>query len=82
LRKFYDKVDWEFLCVTLQGFGFPFDIIHLTMSYIFAITYSLKWNDVVLNSFVPSLYREMSFLFKRKLSWGCGSQCKSQSLAL
>lgn len=40
--KAYDRVDWNFLCITLHNFNFPTSIITLIMDCITSSTLSLK----------------------------------------
>lgn len=53
-EKTYDRVDWNFLRLTLLEFGFPIPTIELIMSCITSSSLSLKWNNEVLEAFKPN----------------------------
>lgn len=52
-EKAYDRVDWNFLRLTLIDFGFPSQIVNLIMNCITSTTLTLKWNSEKLESFAP-----------------------------
>lgn len=52
-QKVYDKVDWNFLRMTLEESGFQAQIISLIMNCITSSTLSLKWNNEKLERFSP-----------------------------
>jgi len=52
-EKAYDRVDWDFLRLTLTDFGFPLSIINLIVSCITSPSFSFNWNGERLNSFKP-----------------------------
>lgn len=49
-EKSYDRVDWEFLKITLSDFGFPEHIINMNYT---TTNLSLWWNSEILDFFVP-----------------------------
>lgn len=53
-EKTYERVDWDFLELTLRDFAFPPLTVHLIMSCITFSSLSLKWNDAELDSFTPN----------------------------
>ncbi|GAU42583.1 hypothetical protein TSUD_302990 [Trifolium subterraneum] len=53
-EKAYDRVNWDFLKLTLQDFGFPISTTNLIMNCITASSLSLKWNNEKLPSFSPN----------------------------
>ena len=61
-EKSYDRVDWEFLKITLSDFGFPEHIINMNYTTTnlslwwnctTTTSLSLKWNSEILDFFVP-----------------------------
>lgn len=50
-EKTYDKVDWEFLRVTLCEFGFPYTIIALVLNCITSTLLALRWNNEIIEGF-------------------------------
>jgi len=52
-EKAYDRVDWNFLKLTLSEFEFPHSIINLITSWITSPSLSLKWNGEKLDNFKP-----------------------------
>lgn len=69
-EKAYDRIDWDFLRLTLSEFGFPAPIINLIMSCITSSNLAVKWNGEWLESFapnvplpLPSLYGETGFTY-------------------
>jgi len=53
-KKAYERVDWDFLHLTLKDFGFPPPTIKLIMKCTMSTTLSLKWNGKKLDNFAPS----------------------------
>lgn len=53
LQKAYDSVDWDFLKETLQGFGFPRNIIDLILYSLKECDISIIWNGGCLPPFKP-----------------------------
>lgn len=53
-EKSYDRVDWNFLKLTLMDFGFPKNTINLIMSWTTSSTLTLKWNSEKLDPFAPN----------------------------
>lgn len=53
-EKAYDRVDWNFLRLTLMEFGFPTPIVNLIMSCTTSSSLALKWNNEKLESFIPT----------------------------
>lgn len=53
-EKAYDRVDWNFLELTLSEFGFPEMTIRLIMSCITSSSLTLKWNGEKFQSFTPN----------------------------
>lgn len=53
-EKAYDRIDWDFLRLTLSEFGFPAPIINLIMSCITSSNLAVKWNGEWLESFAPT----------------------------
>lgn len=52
-EKAYDRVDWNFLELTLKDFSFPQSILTLIMNCITSSSLSIKWNNEKFESFVP-----------------------------
>lgn len=52
-EKAYDRVDWNFLRLTLIDFGFPSQIVNFIMNCTTSKTLTLKWNSEKLESFAP-----------------------------
>lgn len=44
LMKAYDMVSWEFLEEVLRGYGFPYSFVHMVMTRISSIKFSIKIN--------------------------------------
>jgi hypothetical protein len=53
LEKAYDRLDWRFLCHTLNCFAFPEPIISLIMHGIPSSSISMLWNGSKTESFTP-----------------------------
>ena len=53
-EKAYGRVDWGFVKMTLQEFGFPPQIVTLIMNCTNSTKLSMKWNGEKLRSFEPN----------------------------
>lgn len=53
-EKAYDRVNWDFLKITLHEFGFPEQIVQLILNCTTASRLTLKWNGDKLDSFAPN----------------------------
>lgn len=53
-EKAHDRVDWNFLKLTLIHFGFPPPIVTLIMNCTTSTSLSMKWNGYKLESFTPT----------------------------
>jgi hypothetical protein len=54
LSKAYDRVDWDFLRQAMQKLGFSHRWVHWIMSCVTTVSYSVKFNGAILDSFAPS----------------------------
>ena len=54
LEKAYDRLEWSFVKIVLDHFGFPQEIINLIMSCISTSTIALLFNGSKLEAFQPS----------------------------
>lgn len=53
LEKAYDRLNWDFIELTLNDFGFPQSTICLIMSCFRAISLSILWNGAKTETFHP-----------------------------
>lgn len=53
MKKAYDRVDWNFLKLTLADFGFPQPTINLIMQLTISLSLALQWNSEKLDNFEP-----------------------------
>lgn len=53
LEKAYDRIDWRFLKLTLEDFGFPPATVKLIMFCVSCSSLSLLWNGSKLPPFSP-----------------------------
>lgn len=69
VEKAYDRVDRDFLRLTLLEFGFPPHTVNLIMSCITSSSLALKWNNEKLESFAPFLLclDKLAFLIQEKV---------------
>ena len=54
LEKAYGRLEWSFIKMVLEHFGFPESMIKLIMSYMSTTTTALLFNGSKLDSFQPS----------------------------
>jgi hypothetical protein len=54
LSKAYDRVDWDFLKKVMQRMGFSYRWVDWIMSCITSVSYKVKFNENLLDSFSPS----------------------------
>ena len=54
LSKAYDRVDWDFLRRTMQSLGFAPRWVDWIMSCVTSVSYSVKFNGTLLDSFSPT----------------------------
>lgn len=54
LEKTYDHLEWSFVKMVLEHFGFPQEMINLIMSCISTTTTALLFNGSKLEAFQPS----------------------------
>jgi len=54
LEKAYDRLNWDFLELTLHDFGFPSATISLIMSCVQSSNLSVLWNGAKTDHFIPS----------------------------
>ena len=54
LEKAYDRLEWLFIKMVLEHFGFSESMISLIMSYVYTSTTALLFNGSKLDSFPPS----------------------------
>jgi len=54
LEKAYDRLNWDFLELTLHDFGFPPATISLIMSCVRSSNLSVLWNGAKIDNFTPS----------------------------
>ena len=55
LKKAYDRLNWDFLELTLHDFGFPPTTICLIISCVRSSNLSVLWNGAKTDHFTPSI---------------------------
>ena len=54
LEKAYDRLEWSFIKIVLEHFGFPPNIVNLIMNYVSTTSTVILFNGNKLDSFHPS----------------------------
>ena len=54
MHKAYDRVEWCFLQGIMLRMGFDVRWVHLIMACVKSVTYSVRFNSLVTERFIPS----------------------------